>query len=120
MRGRAGGGAPGGTARRPGRVQLLGTPKCLGLLPYFATLAELSPADHVSATINQGDTGRPGVAEQMLADAGLEFVSRGAAQVINEFPDLDLAVRALAGPGHPGPPYTTLARKGSPPPCARR
>jgi SAM-dependent methyltransferase len=55
---------------------------------------ELSPADHVDATLNQGGTGRPGVAEQMLADAGLEFVDRGAAQVINEWPDLDLAARA--------------------------
>ena len=35
----------------------------------------------------------------MLADAGLEFVDRGTAQVINEWPDLDLAVRALASGG---------------------
>jgi len=38
---------------RPGSAS--GVPKRLGLLPYFATLLELSPADHVSATINQGD-----------------------------------------------------------------
>jgi ubiquinone/menaquinone biosynthesis C-methylase UbiE len=76
-----------------------GAPKRLGLLPYFATLVELSPPDHVSATINQGDTGRPGVAEQMLADAALEFAGRGTAQVVNEFPDLELAVRALAAAG---------------------
>ena len=44
-----------------------GSPKRLGLLPYFATLLELSPADHVDATVNQGDTGRPGVAERTLA-----------------------------------------------------
>jgi hypothetical protein len=62
-------------------------------------VVELSPADHVGATINQGDTGRPGVAEQMLNDAGLEFADRGTAQVINELPDLDLAVRALAAAG---------------------
>lgn len=39
----------------------------------------------------------------MLAALGLEFADRGAAQVINEFPDLDLAVRALvaAGPSWP-------------------
>jgi SAM-dependent methyltransferase len=87
---------------RPGGLvgfSFWGSPKRLGLLPYFAALVELSPADHVSATINQGDTGRPGVTEQMLADAGLEFAGRGAAQVINEFPDLDLAVRALAAAG---------------------
>ncbi len=87
---------------RPGGMvgfSFWGSPKRLGLLPYFAALLELSPADHVSATINQGGTGRPGVAEQMLADAGLEFAARGAAQVINEFPDLDLAVRGLAAAG---------------------
>jgi len=76
-----------------------GSPKRLGLLPYFAALLELSPPGHVDATLNQGDTGRPGVAEQMLADAGLDFVERGSAQVVNEWPDLDLAVRALASAG---------------------
>jgi SAM-dependent methyltransferase len=91
---------------RPGGLvgfSFWGPPKRLGLMPYFATLVELSPADHASATINQGDTGRPGVAEQMLADAALEFVDRGTAQVVNEFPDLDLTIRALvaAGPSWP-------------------
>ena len=76
-----------------------GAPKRLGLMPYFATVVELSPADHVSATINQGDTGRPGVAEQMLKDAGLEFAGRGTVQVTTELPDLDLTVRALAASG---------------------
>jgi hypothetical protein len=59
----------------------------------------LSPAGHVDATINQGGTGRPGVAEQMLTDVGLEFAGRGTAQVISELPDLDLTVRALAAAG---------------------
>ena len=80
-----------------------GAPKRMGLMPYFTTLAELSPSDHVEATLSQGDTGRPGVAEQMLAEAGLEFVARGSAEVLNEFPDTALAVRALAaaGPSRP-------------------
>ena len=76
-----------------------GAPKRLGLMPYFATVVELSPTDHVSATMNQGDTGRPGVAEQMIKDAGLEFADRGRVQVISELPDLDLTVRALAAAG---------------------
>jgi len=76
-----------------------GAPTRRGLLPYFAALRELSPADHIDATASQGDTGRPGVAEQMLADAGLEFAGRGKAEVINELPDLDLTVRALAAAG---------------------
>lgn len=43
------------------------------------------------------------MAEQMLADVGLEFVDWGTAEVINELPDLDLAVRAMAwsGPSWP-------------------
>jgi SAM-dependent methyltransferase len=76
-----------------------GSPKRLGLLPYFATLAELSPPDHIEATLTQGDTGRPGVAEQMLADAGLRLIGRGREQAVNELPDLDLTVRALAAAG---------------------
>jgi ubiquinone/menaquinone biosynthesis C-methylase UbiE len=87
---------------RPGGLVGLtfwGSPKRLGLLPFFATLLELSPPSHVDATLNQGDTGRPGVAEQMLADTGLEFVGRGTAQVVNEWPDLELAARALAASG---------------------
>jgi SAM-dependent methyltransferase len=87
---------------RPGGLvgfSFWGSPRRLGLLPYFAALLELSPADHADATLNQGDTGRPGVAEQMLGDCGLKFVDRGSAQVICEFPDLDVAVRALAAAG---------------------
>ena len=93
---------PGRAVVRPGGLvgfSFWGPPKRLGLLPYFATLLELSPPGHIDATLNQGDTGRPGVAEQLLADAGLEFVDRGTAEVVNEWPDLDLAVRALASGG---------------------
>jgi hypothetical protein len=39
------------------------------------------------------------VAEQMLADAGLDFADRGTAQIVSELPDLDLAARALASTG---------------------
>jgi ubiquinone/menaquinone biosynthesis C-methylase UbiE len=87
---------------RPGGLVGLtfwGSPKRLGLLPFFAAILELSPADHAEATLNQGDTGRPGVAEQMLRAADLKFVDRGTAEAINEFPDLDLAVRAMAAAG---------------------
>ena len=99
MRGRPAGGSPGGPAGRAGRVQLLGISQEAWPAAFFAALLELSPPGHVDATLNQGDTGRPGVAEQMLADAGLEFAGRGTAQVINEWPDADLAIRALASSG---------------------
>lgn len=87
---------------RPGGLiglSFWGAPRRLGLLPYFAALVELSPEDHIEATLSQGDTGRPGVAEGMLAEAGLEFVARGTARVVLELPDLDLTVRALAAAG---------------------
>ena len=80
-----------------------GPPKRLGLMPYFATVAALSPASHAEATVNQGGTGRPGLAEQMLDDAGLHVDERGVVIVWAEWPDLDTAVRALtaAGPSWP-------------------
>jgi SAM-dependent methyltransferase len=97
---------------RPGGLvgfSFWGQPRRLGLLPFFAALLELSPADHAEATLNQGDTGRPGVAEQMLGEAGLEFVDRGTAPAILELPDLDLTVRALAAGG---PSWPALQQAG--------
>jgi len=97
---------------RPGGLvgfSFWGSPKRLGLLPYFATLLKLSPPDHADAVVDQGETGRPGVAEQMLAHAGLELAERGTARVVNEWPDLDVAVRALASAG---PSWPVLKRIG--------
>lgn len=76
-----------------------GSPKRLGLMPYFMTVASLSPADHVTATLGQAETGRPGVAEAMFADAGIEVSERGRSTVVNEWPDVATAVRALAAAG---------------------
>ncbi len=76
-----------------------GSPKRLGLLPYFATLLELSPPGHVDATLNQGGTGRPGVAEQMLADAGWSSWAGEPPRSSTSWPDVDLATRALAAAG---------------------
>ncbi len=87
---------------RPGGIvgfTFWGAPERMELAPYFRTLTAMSPASHVEATHTQGSTGRPGVAEQMLAEAGLDFVARGTTEVLNEFPDLDLAARALAAAG---------------------
>ena len=48
----------------------------LGLLPYFLKMIELSPPDHGTASVEQGDTGRRGVVEDMLAATGFEPVER--------------------------------------------
>ena len=84
-----------------------GRPEHAGLMPYFLKATELSPPSHGQATIRQGDTGRPGVIEEMLVSAGFAPRERGTVTVINEWPDARLAVRALSrgrplGPRHPG------------------
>lgn len=76
-----------------------GRPERLGLLPYFLKVIELSPPSHGEASIEQGDTGRAGVIEEMLTSAGFRLRDAGGVSVVNEWPDLDVAVRALAAAG---------------------
>jgi SAM-dependent methyltransferase len=71
----------------------------LGLMPYFLKVIEHSPPSHGSASIEQGDTGRPGVVEEMLESAGFRLLQRGSVEVVNEWPDVQTAVRALAAAG---------------------
>ena len=71
----------------------------LGLMPYFLKVIELSPPSHGEASVQQGDTGRPGVIEAMLTSNGFHPRVRGAVSVVNEWPDTDTAVRALAAAG---------------------
>ena len=75
----------------------------LGLLPYFLKVIELSPPEHGAANMEHGDTGRDGVVEDMLAATGFTAVERGAVDVVNEWPDVATAVRALAAAGPPVP-----------------
>ena len=91
---------------RPGGVVGLtfwGDYERLGLMPYFVKVIELSPPSHGVATVEQGDTGRHGVVEEMLVTAGFEPTGRGEVTVVNEWPDVATAVRALsaAGPSVP-------------------
>lgn len=76
-----------------------GRPDRLGLLPYFLKVIELSPPSHGEASIQQGDTGRAGVVEDMLASTGFSPRQTGTVTLVNEWPDVDIAVRALAAAG---------------------
>jgi SAM-dependent methyltransferase len=76
-----------------------GRPQNLGLLPYFLTVIELSPNTHGQASLQQGDTGRPGVIQEMLTSTGFVPGEAGTVTVVNEWPDVDTAVRALAAAG---------------------
>jgi SAM-dependent methyltransferase len=69
----------------------------VGLMPYFIKVIELSPPSHQAASIEQGDTGR--VVESMLAETGFGLLERGTVDVVNEWPDVATAVRALAAAG---------------------
>lgn len=71
----------------------------LGLMPYFVKVIELSPPAHGAASMEQGDTGRAGVLETMLEQAGFSLANRGTVDVVNEWPDVATAVRALAAAG---------------------
>ena len=73
----------------------------LGLIPYFAKVIELSEASHAAANMEHGDT--KNVIEDMLKAAGFECLERGTITVVNEWPDTEIAVRALvaAGPSFP-------------------
>ncbi|MGI9577731.1 MAG: class I SAM-dependent methyltransferase [Microthrixaceae bacterium] len=74
-----------------------GAPEHIGLVPYFAKLYELSPPSHQSATMEQAQTSQ--VIEAMLAATGLEVLEHGTVEVVNEWPDSETAVRALAAAG---------------------
>jgi SAM-dependent methyltransferase len=82
----------------------------LGLMPYFLKVIELSPPSHGTATMEQGDTGRPGVLEEMLATTGFRVLERGVATVTNEWPDVDTATRALAAAGPSVPAIEAVGR----------
>ena len=80
----------------------------LGLLPYFLKIIELSPPSHGEATKEQGDTARGGVIEDMLTATGFQLRERGTVTVVNEWPDIDIAVRALAAAGPSIPAIDTV------------
>jgi SAM-dependent methyltransferase len=73
----------------------------VGLLPYFLKVIELSPPSHGEASIEQGDTGR--VIDAMLTTSGFAPRERGTVTVQNEWPTVDIAVRALAAAGPSAP-----------------
>ncbi len=74
-----------------------GAPERMGLLPYFVKIYELSPPSHQAATTELGDTRR--VAEEMLRSTGFVVHDHGTVEVVNEWPDVATAVRALAAAG---------------------
>ena len=69
----------------------------MGLLPYFLAIIEHSPPSHQTATVELGDTAN--VVEDMLRSTRFELRGKGTVEVVNEWPDVDTAIRALAAAG---------------------
>ena len=76
-----------------------GSPRRRGHLAYFMALVDISPPEHIQDSMVGMSAGRPGVAEKLLTDAGLEVLARGSVDVTSEWPDVATAVRAVTGAG---------------------
>lgn len=82
----------------------------MGLLPYFLAIIEHSPSSHQTATASLGETAD--VAEDMLSSSRFEVLSKGVVEVVNEWPDVDTAVRALAAAGPAIPAIQSIGHDG--------
>ena len=69
----------------------------MGLMPYFLTVLQHSPPSHQAANVRLGETSN--VIADMLGATEFELLDQGTVEVVNEWPDVDTAVRALAAAG---------------------
>jgi SAM-dependent methyltransferase len=65
----------------------------------FKAFARHAPQQHFTSMKRLNDIAAPGVAEGMLVDSGFDVVERGARVSTIEWPDADIAWRALASVG---------------------
>ena len=96
---------------RPGGkvgLSFWGNQRRMEAYPLFAVLGQTSQAEreNTGAMVN---IGRPGVAEQLMTEAGLAPGTRTSLRLSWEFPDIDLAARALASTG---PAYLAIQHMG--------
>ncbi|NNF53085.1 MAG: methyltransferase domain-containing protein [Acidimicrobiales bacterium] len=95
---------------KPGGMVALtfwGPGKNLDLRDFFIALGSAVPAVG-EELIDLAEIGKPGVAEDMLASARLRLVERGSTAARFEWPDSDVAWRALRSPGVSQPPLEIL------------
>jgi SAM-dependent methyltransferase len=87
---------------RPGgsvAISFWGSGPPLDLRDCFRAFARHAPAQHVVAMRRLNDIATDGVAERMLDEAGFEVVESGRRVSTIEWPDADLAWRALSSTG---------------------
>jgi SAM-dependent methyltransferase len=88
-------------ARPNGYIALTfwGKPRNMQIMGCFRALAETAPPCQAGDLASLAEIGRPGVAEGMLERADLSPVERGTVESISEWPDAELAWRAIAASG---------------------
>jgi SAM-dependent methyltransferase len=79
---------------KPGNMQMTGC---------FLALARTAPPAGIAELTALAEIGRPGIAEAMLERAGLAPVERGTVESVSEWPDSELAWRAIAAIGPAAP-----------------
>lgn len=87
---------------RPGGwvgISFWGDGRPLDLRPVFKVFAVLAPETHYTGMRRINDIAHAGVAESMLAGAGFEHVERHARISILEWPDPEIAWRAISSIG---------------------
>ena len=88
-------------------ITFWGAAASLDLLGYFLVLGG-ARADVGEEITSLAQIGTPGVAEGMIAEAGLELVGRGSIAAVLEWADEDAAWRALRSPGLALPPLEAI------------
>jgi len=96
---------------RPGGkvgLSFWGNQRRMEAYPLFAVLGQTSQTERetTGAMVN---IGRPGMAEQLMTEAGLAPGARTSLRLYWEFPDIELAARALASTG---PAYLAIQHIG--------
>ena len=86
-----------------------GTPN--DLRGCFKAFARHSPQEHFGSMKRLNNIAAPGIAEQMLSDAGFDVLERGTRVSVIEWPDAELAWRAVSsvGPAVPALRHTDPA-----------
>jgi SAM-dependent methyltransferase len=90
-------------------ITFWGTPRNMQMIGCFQALAKTAPPSGAAELTALAEIGRPGVAEGMLEKARLVPVERGAVASISEWPDSELAWRAIAAIG---PAWASIEHSG--------
>lgn len=90
-------------------ISFWGRPRRMQLLGCFAALAATAPPSEDGELVALAQIGRPGVAEAMAEQAGLEPVERGWVDSVSEWPDTEIAWRAIAALG---PAWASIRHSG--------